>query len=69
MRYVFCILFVILIVALVICVYKASRSTKDIASSVEELLICDVNAPKEDFGMRGRRVNAERFLKMRETDG
>ena len=39
MRYVFCIIFVILIVALVICVYKASRSTKDIAPSVEELLI------------------------------
>ena len=38
-------------------------------TDVEELLICDVNAPKEDFGMRGRRVNAERFLKMRETDG
>ena len=35
----------------------------------EELLVCDVIAPKEDFGMRGRRVNAEIFLKMRDVHG
>jgi len=28
----------------------------------EGLLLCDVAVPEEDFGMRGRRVNAERFM-------
>lgn len=35
----------------------------------EELLICDITVPEEDFGMRGRRVNAEKFLFMRSSDG
>ena len=28
----------------------------------KEILLCDVTVPKEDFGMRGRRINAQKFL-------
>ena len=31
----------------------------------EGLLLCDVTVPEEDFGMRGRRVNAEKFIAQR----
>lgn len=28
----------------------------------EEILLCDVKVPQEDFGMRGRRINAEKLM-------
>lgn len=35
----------------------------------EMLLLCDVTVPEEDFGMRGRRVNAAKFREMRGCHG
>ena len=38
-------------------------------TNVERLLLCDVTVPEEDFGMQGRRVNAEKFMKTRRPNG
>lgn len=35
----------------------------------EGLLLCDVTVPEEDFGMRGRRVNAQKFIELRKNNG
>ena len=35
----------------------------------EMLLLCDVTVPEEDFGMQGRRVNAQKFIELRKNHG
>jgi len=35
----------------------------------ESLLLCDVGVPEEDFGMQGRKYNAEKFMKQGKKNG